>query len=79
MNFNKFTSFEKIFCAFPTFKASASLGLCQIHRVRKYSRLALAAMPLHNGFCIALTAIISWQRVEPFGVLAEDFALDLLG
>jgi hypothetical protein len=47
MNFNKFTSFEKIFCAFPTFKASASLGLCQIHRVRKHSRFALAAMPLH--------------------------------
>ena len=78
MKFNKFTSLEKIFCAFPTFKASASLGLCQIHRVREHSPLALAVMR-SNGFRIALTAIISWQRVESLGVLTEDLTLGWLG
>lgn len=78
MNFNKFTSFEKIICVFPTLAASTSLGLCQIHGDREHSRLSISAMLL-QWVLYRLGTITSLQRVEPFGVFAEDFALGLLG
>ena len=78
MNFNKFTSFEKIISAFPTLGGAVSLGVCQIHQVgnTRGSRLRRCHS---NGFCIALMAIISFQRIEPFGVLTEDLTLGLCG